>query len=59
MIIRYTIISLKYTVFHNISCVIGEKIIRKNSTNIKYTIFKYEIDAGDIKYIKIHKINQE
>lgn len=51
--------TLRYTIFYNINYVIGEIIKKPNNANIKYTIFRCEIDAGNIKYIKIRKIDQQ
>lgn len=37
----------------------GETLIEPISVNIKYTIFRCEIDTNNIKYVKIHKIGQQ
>lgn len=59
MIIRYTITILRYTIFSNVDYVMMEIIIELHNANIKYMIFRYEIDTGDIKYVKIYKISQQ
>lgn len=58
VIIRYAITILRYTIFCNIGCIIGETLIEPTSANIKYMIFRYKMDAGNLKYVKIFKIDQ-
>ena len=56
VVIKYAIKTLRYTIFCNISYVMEETSIEPTNVNIKYMIFRYKIDAKDIKYIKISKI---
>lgn len=58
MVIRYTIIILRYTILYNVGCIMRETLIEPTSANIKYMIFRYKIDAGNIKYVKICKMSQ-
>lgn len=59
MIIKYIIITLRYTIFFNISYIIRKITTKPNSINIKYSILNIKIDASNIKYVKIYKSNQE
>lgn len=58
VMIRYVIIILTYTIFYNVSCAMRETSTEPISTNIKYSILRYDIDATNIKYVKIRKVGQ-
>lgn len=57
MVIKYTMTILRYTIFCNIGCVKREISIELISAKIKYTIFRFGMDTGNIKFVKIYKVD--
>lgn len=58
MVIKYAVTTLSYTIFCNVDYVMGETSTEPISANIKYMIFRCEKDTGNIKDIKIRKLDQ-